>query len=453
MTTLVNITSSLDDLNKVTGWGESAKTSPQLLEGAEKGADIQSSAVEIDDAIKKTQKIMPKNLVKAGEDLVSFNTLTNWVFSAGDESKFTVVNESFFGGTNYVHLLDTELGGNSSFRIDKDIDLLNHEYISLYVWSDGYSNYGNITLDFSLSPTSFTNKYSISLKPLTNVKSNEWNNILFKVSDLTPSGTISRTDLIKSLKITVFGISGKQANLKFGGLKFDNISRTSITFSFDDCNQTDYTVAYNKLKSVGFNGISYIISDEIGTTVGVNPSLPRLTLSEMQEMYSNGWFFGVHGKDYFNWVTEKTISEAEVSIKTCRDYLYNNGFIGKGLKHCAYPHGEYNDDVIALLEKYGIKYARTTNLFNQQSPIEDMHKIKLGLALKPTLQENIDALELLMQKGGLINIYGHDMYESNPIKVTPSVFNDFVDYINENYRRYVTTIPDWCDDYETGTII
>lgn len=71
--------------------------------------------------------------------------------------------------------------------------------------------------------------------------------------------------------------------------------------------------------------------------------------------------------------------------------------------------------------------------------------------MKATLQENIDLLESRIKLGGLVNVYAHPIYEGRT--VTPEVFEQFVDYIDTNYRRYVTTIPQWCKDYESGTII
>lgn len=77
-----------------------------------------------------------------------------------------------------------------------------------------------------------------------------------------------------------------------------------------------------------------------------------------------------------------------------------------------------------------------------------MYKLKLGIALVEDLQTNINELERLIAKGGLINIYAHELYGAKATN-----FNLFVDYINTHYRQYVTTIPEWCNDYETGAII
>ena len=409
---------------------------------------LKASASEIDDAVVKKQVVLPKALISIGENIVSINSLADAILPVGEESKVTLDSDVNIFGNKSIKMTETELGSNiySVYKVSP-FTLLDKDIFNVLLWADAFENYGNIAIQFC-KDANFYNYHTIVLKTKMIPKVNEWNNIPFTFSDMTQSGTASYKDTILYVRVLAFGAAGKIVNVKFGGLKKGLKSRPAITFSFDDCNQTDYTVAFPKLEQYGFKATTFIISEEIGTTVGVGGSLPRLTLLELKALYDNGWYIGIHGKDYFNWVSESTIAEAETRIKNCKEWLYDNGFIGKGLKHCAYPHGQYNDAVIAVLKKYGIKYGRTTNLLNQQSPVEDMYKLKLGVGLGESLETNIAVLEALIKQGGLINVYTHELYGEKAV-----MFGLFVDYINEHYRRYVTTIPDWVDEYETGTII
>ena len=412
----------------------------------EKIEGLQASASEIDDSVAKKQIVLPKALVSAGENIFIPTSLTG--VTSADIGKMTYDSTQTIFGSGSISITETVLADNVYMVLAiSPMTLLDNDFYNILLWADSYAKFGNMEVQFG-TDTNFYNYYSKTLKTQMNTKVSEWNNISFKFSDMTKTGTITSATTINYIRIIFYGTAGYYVNCKFGGIKKGMKPRTAITFSFDDINQTDYTVAFQKLKSVGFNAITYVISEEVGTTVGTNPILPRLTLTQMQEMRDYGWYFGIHGKDYFNWVTESTIAEAETRIKNCKQWLYDNGFIGKGLKHCAYPHGEYNDSIIALLKKYGVKYGRTTNLWAQLSPVEDLYKLKLGIALVEDLATNIASLEALIAKGGLINIYAHELFGTKATN-----FNLFIDYINENYRRYVTTIPDWCDDYETGTII
>ena len=360
-----------------------------------------SSASEIDGSVNKKQIVLPKALISNGENIFIPSSLSG--ITNPNISKITYDSTSTIFGGGSVNILETVVGANTYMVLAiPPMTMMDSDFYNVLLWADSFSNYGNIEIDFGID-TNFYNYYGKTVKTLMNTKASEWNNISFKFSDMTKTGTISSNATINYVRIVFWGTAGKLINCKFGGIKKGMKPRTAITFSFDDINQTDYTVAYQKLKSVGFNAISYVISEEVDTVVG-GGTLPRLTMTQMQEMHSNGWYFGIHGKDYFNWVSESTLAEAEVRIKNCKQWLFDNNFVGKGLKHCAYPHGQYNDAIINLLKKYGIKYARTTNLWSQLSPVEDLYKLKLGIGLVEDLQTNINELERLIQNGGLINI-------------------------------------------------
>lgn len=277
-----------------------------------------------------------------------------------------------------------------------------------------------------------------------------WNNIRLKLSDFAKIGKITEFDTIKAVRFIATGKAGTYNNMRFGGLKINEKPRFAIAITMDDGYDTDYYVAYQKLKQYGFKGTSYLISDAIGTI----PDAPRLTLEQIREMIDYGWTFGIHGKTSLNWVTESTIAEAEVSISGCIKYFIENDIYNEGIHHCAYPHGQFNNDVIAVLKKYNIKSGRTTDVMVQNSPPEDLMKIRLGLSIELDLQTNIDNLEALVAKGGLINVYHHEITtREGTSKPSPEVYNAFIDYIAENYGRYVVSLPQWVKDNETGTII
>ena len=409
---------------------------------------INSSASEIDNSVAKKQIVLPKNLISNGISLPLFSSITGWTASTGDSAKITAVQENFFGGSAYLHYLETEIGTSASFSRSVSFSLVGVDSISFYVWVDSVNNYSNINLEL-YNVAGSNNYFYMALRTKVSVLPNQWNNVILKISDFTKTGTISTTSVINSIKITGLGKSGTYNNMKFGGFVLNQKSRTAITFSFDDGYYSDYTVAYPTLKKYGFSGISYIISSNVG---GVYDA-PRVTLEQLLEMKDNGWQIGLHGSDSLNWVSDVTITQAEASIKACKEYIYANNLVTDGAESCAYPHGEYNDNVIALLNKYNVRNARTTDMLKNVSPVDDLMKLKLAIPLYPTLQQNIDALELLIPYGGLINIYGHELTTTNTKKCSPEVFDEFVNYIDTNYRRYVTTIPQWCKDYETGTII
>lgn len=385
-------------------------------------------------------------------DIVDFSTLNNVVFSPVESSiVYSVVNESFFGGDNYIKLNDTTAGRTSNIIIPCNFSLLGATHISFYVWADEYANFGNVVLELGLNGgTSFFNKLSYVCKTKMTALPNHWNNIRIPISDLTLTGTATTQSNIKSIRITADGIAGKNSNIRYGGLKLTAKQKTAITFTFDDGMYSDYTVVMPKLNSYGFKFTTFIISSLIGSSFGG----ARLTLAQLQEILENGNYIGVHGTSLTtNWVSTATLAQAEQHIYNCLKYIIDNGLSNEGMHHAAYPMGEYNDDIIDLLKKYNFKSARTTNLKPQNMPVESLYKLKLGFVMAETLEENIALLEDRISKGGLINIYQHEIStDSVNDPISPEVFNAFIDYIYQNYRELVTTIPEWVNSYENGIL-
>lgn len=412
---------------------------------------INSSASEIDGSVKKTT-ISPNGVTAKGVDIVDFSTLNNVVFNPVESSTvYSVVNESFFGGDNYIQLNDTTAGRTSKIIIPCNFSLLGATHISFYVWVDGYANFGNVVLELGLDGgTSFFNKLSYLCKTKMTALPNHWNNIRIPISALTLAGTATTQSNIKSIRITADGIAGKKSNIRYGGLKLDAKQKTAITFTFDDGMYSDYTVVMPKLNSYGFKFTTFIISSLIGSSFGG----ARLTLAQLREILENGNYIGVHGTSLTtNWVSTATLAQAEQHIYDCLKYIIDNGLSNDGMHYAAYPMGEYNDDIIALLKKYNFKGARTTDLKTQNMPVESLYKLKLGFVMAETLEENIALLEDRISKGGLINIYQHEI-STNSVNdpISPEVFNAFIDYIYQNYRELVTTIPEWVNSYENGIL-
>lgn len=407
---------------------------------------LQATAGEIDTLLFSKQQVKQKNLISDGSSLLDVSTTTGITADVGTVSLNSTVTP--FSNTS-IEITAAASGGNVAFhKAVSGISLVSENTFSLLVKFADYTAFSQLSVRLGTG-TYGQYKYAYALlKTKVSSKSGEWNNVSFNIDDLVMSGGMALTDEITYVQVHAQGVAGKTITLSVAGVFSNLMSRPAITFSFDDGNMSDYLTCYQVLKKYSFSGISYIISNDVGLTVN-NGLDPRLTLTQMQEMYANGWNFGIHGKDSNNW-TSTTLAVAEDSIKTCRNWLYTNGF-KRTLNHCAYPENQYNDDIITILTRYGIKYARTTNEFPQYSPIETFSKIKLGFPIKATLQENIDLLESRIRLGGLVNIYGHAIYDDRT--VTPTIFEQFVDYINTHYSRYVTTIPQWCKDYETGTVI
>ena len=412
-----------------------------------------STGSEIDDSITRKDGVLPKNLLSNGEKIGDASSLTGWIPNAGDEEKYTIINESYFGNTsciNYQGLTAGSTALSSSISKSTNFSVLGLETVSFYLWNVDIDWLDSLSITLNTSdPLNFYyfevyNTLRITDSRISILKE-QWNNINILMSDFVANGSVSNTSIITSITISHTGHKYKASQLKIGDIYLNQISRPAITFSWDDGNYTDYSVGYKVLKEFGYKGTSFLISSLINTD-------DRLSLEQIYEMMDYGWTFGCHGTGNDAW-TSLTLAEAEASIRDSKKFLIDNNIITDGLNCTAYPLGRFNDDIISLLHKYNVTCARGTELRLNHSPVNSIMKLKLGLELKPTLAENIAIFESKISKGGLVNIFYHDFIENNPSFCNEQTFREFVQYIDTNYRRYVTTIPQWHKDYETGTII
>lgn len=64
-------------------------------------------------------------------------------------------------------------------------------------------------------------------------------------------------------------------------------SKHRVVFTFDDGNESDYSVAYKIMSERGLSGVSYIITSHVGKE-------GKLSWYQIHEMISNEWEFGCH---------------------------------------------------------------------------------------------------------------------------------------------------------------
>lgn len=424
---LNGLKSSVEQINAAVEGGGAGLT-PEQTTTLDKLEDITSSASEIDRVAKNKMKLIK------GKVIEDFSSTTGFTLLGTGGATATLVTEANPFSSTSIKFETTINAG--SLQVNKTlaspISLMQCETLSIYVYSPNLGGFSNSAVRLRNTASKYF-EYSFKSEMFGTLNP-EWHHLKIPISKLSATGSITVKDLIKEITIIGYGNSGATMSLYFAGIVIDNKQNKAISFTFDDNNITDYTVAYNKMKEYGFKGTSYIISEAAGTGLDV-----RMSLAQMQEMYEYGWKFGMHGKDSLNWVDETTIEQAETSIKACRDWLYDNGFKGNGLKSVAYPQGKYNDSVISVLKKLGITHGRTTIPNNSYYPMEDIYKIR-GMGQGGSLAEKIAKLDDAMQNNCHVCFIGHTITDVDD-------FNGMIDYIAENYADYVTTLPDWAEAY------
>lgn len=394
----------------------------------EKIEGLEASAREINEGTKSLS-------FKRGQVIEPFTTSDGiTVIDTLASVQFQVLNESTPCGDTCLEIKTTVPGKHLMFeKAIKPISLVQAKTLSFYVATDNPANFGNAAIGLAYSKNNNRNtRFEVSFKPV--LQSSRWYQVKVNISELIKQNNIVITDVIDYIYFIAYPSAGLNSYFKLGGLELDVEERPAISFTFDDGQLTDYTVGYEKMKQYGFKGTIFQISEAVGLS-------QRTTLAQIKEMHNAGWKFGIHGKDALNWTTEQTATQAEASIKTCRDYLYNNGLTGLGLKACAYPQGQHNDATIESLRKLGIPYCRSSYLGINYYPLVDPNRIK-GIAISNNLAAHKLEVDNVIKRGGHLVYVIHVL--SGDLETT---FNSLIDYIGENYPEYVTTLPEWYEMY------
>ena len=139
--------------------------------------------------------------------------------------------------------------------------------------------------------------------------------------------------------------------MKFGYnfMRFPGFRDRALTLSYDDGTVHDKRLA-EIMKKYGVRGTFNINSGRMGKD-------RRLTQEEMVELYNDDHFeVAVHGYKHYP-LTSINIGSAVWDIAYDRANLENT--FGKIIRGMAYANGDYNDEVVDMLQKCGIVYART----------------------------------------------------------------------------------------------
>ena len=125
-----------------------------------------------------------------------------------------------------------------------------------------------------------------------------------------------------------------------------------FVITFDDGDESVYTIAYPIMKQYGIVGTVYVITELIG-----EPGY--LTLPELTELHNAGWTVAGHTVDHSDL---QGLSQTQIAnkIQLAIDWLNANGF-SDGAYHLAYPYGLYDNNVLLVCTQLGLKTARTTN--------------------------------------------------------------------------------------------
>ncbi|MCJ7458720.1 MAG: polysaccharide deacetylase family protein [candidate division Zixibacteria bacterium] len=152
------------------------------------------------------------------------------------------------------------------------------------------------------------------IKQLEYLHSEEWN-------------TISVEQLLESLKNRT------------------SLPEKSLIISFDDGNQTDYTIAFPLLEKLGFKATFFLTSDFIDTP-------GHLSKSQIQKMSQAGMEFGTHGKTH---KFLSTLDENELKLELQESKKVLEEITGKKIDLLSLPGGYHSSKVKRMGQELGYK--------------------------------------------------------------------------------------------------
>ncbi len=190
-------------------------------------------------------------------------------------------------------------------------------------------------------------------------------------------------------------VAGGQTD--FGSLYGNVRSRPVVIFSFDDSNDTDYTIAYPYLAAKGLVGTTYTMRTGIDTA-------NHMTVAQLQELQAAGWTVGTHG---FDSLTTLSAGDLLTELTAARDYMTANSLTD--WEHYSFPLGDFNPDVVAQLSALGYETSRTVE--NDSFPVFPGLNPYLtkgsGSSAYATAQDGKDMIDEAIQYGSTVEIYAH----------------------------------------------
>lgn len=207
-----------------------------------------------------------------------------------------------------------------------------------------------------------------------------------------------------------------------------NASAAMVSLVFDDGFLSAYNFGMPIVDAAGLKTTQYIITGSIGQQ-------GYITQDEILALQAKGHEIGAHTRtnaDLPQLTPAELKSEVNGSIQDLARF-------GVHAKTFAYPYGDVNDRVVALLKSEGIESARTTS-----DGLNDAHtspfRLKCKLVIAGTKREDVQAwIDEARSKGDwLILVFHRIDDDGNPISASEDVLQAAVDTLVAKKVRVVT---------------
>lgn len=192
------------------------------------------------------------------------------------------------------------------------------------------------------------------------------------ITSISPDQFSRHLDILEEESVTVLPLE----QLVSRGLSADRPLDKIAAITFDDAYSSIYSNAYPMLKARGLPFTIFVATSQISNT---NPAF--LSWSQLTEMSQNGAHIANHSVSHAHLIRKESSESKEhwrkrvtSEIVQARDTLAANGFLSD---YFAYPYGEYNPELLEIVESLGMTG------FGQQSGAIGPHAIRTLLPRFP----------------------------------------------------------------------
>ena len=129
------------------------------------------------------------------------------------------------------------------------------------------------------------------------------------------------------------------------------LPKKPVVITFDDGLESQYRQALPIIEDYGVPATFFIVTDDIGTK-------DHMTWAQLRDLAARGHILAAHTKTH-PWLT--TIGDgAQLHDEIAGSKAALEKGLGRTAEFFAYPHGQYNDRVVAEVKKAGFRAARGT---------------------------------------------------------------------------------------------
>jgi peptidoglycan/xylan/chitin deacetylase (PgdA/CDA1 family) len=196
-----------------------------------------------------------------------------------------------------------------------------------------------------------------------------------------------------------------------------------IIITFDDGNETDYSAALPLMEARHIKGTTYVTTSLIGEK-------GYLTWEQLSRLAAAGWTIGCHTATHPR-LSELNPAQIEGELLASEQAFLEQGFPAP--RHLAYPHGDYNDDVVALVQQHRLTARAITEGVPLDPIAPDLFRIQasqLYVQDCQSLSAAFGSIDRAIQEGSILLFYTHDVSEDpSPYGAHPFQFMEVLDYI------------------------